>query len=100
MNEQEAYKLLTLASARDNRSVSQFIAAVWATDLRQVSFADAVDALTLFYQEQPNVWLKPGHVIADARRVREMRAVDRGPVFCPSHDGYPLPCHACAEVPC
>jgi hypothetical protein len=102
MNEQEAFALLTLASARDNRTVSQSIAAVWAGDLEFVSFADGAAALTLFYREQPDTWLKPGHVVAGAYRVKDARAIALGPVFCSEHDGYPLPCDRCVrdEVTC
>jgi hypothetical protein len=73
MIEEEAFQLLTLASARDNRTVSQSIAKVWAGDLARVSLDDATAALTLHYQERPDVWLLPGHVIAAARRVRATR---------------------------
>lgn len=73
MDEREAFQLLTLASARDNRTVSQSVAMVWAADLERVALVDAVDALTLHYREQPGVWLQPGHVIAGARRVRVAR---------------------------
>lgn len=72
MEEREAFQLLTLASARDNRTVSQSVAAVWASDLEDVVLEDAVAALTLHYRERPDVWLQPGHVIAGARRVREV----------------------------
>ena len=97
MNELEAFKLLTLASARDNRTVSQSVAAVWAGDLDRVTFADGVDALTLHYREKPDVWLQPGHVVAGAYRVRDARAIAQGPVFCPEHDEYPEPCDRCAR---
>jgi hypothetical protein len=73
MNEPEAFQLLTLASARDNRTVSPSVARVWASDLERVSLADAVEALTLHYRERPDVWLQPGHVVAGVRRVRDRR---------------------------
>ncbi|TFD80696.1 hypothetical protein E3T54_02845 [Cryobacterium sp. Sr8] len=76
MNEPEAFRLLTLASARDNRSVSQSVAMVWAADLARVSITDATAALTLHYQERPDVWLQPGHVITGARRVQALRERD------------------------
>lgn len=77
MNEREAFQLLTLASARDNRTVSQSVARVWAGDLERVRFEDAVEALTLHYRESPGVWLQPGHVIAGVRRVKDQRARDQ-----------------------
>jgi hypothetical protein len=73
MNEQEAFKLLTLASARDNRTVSESVAKVWALDLEWVSFSDGVEALTLHYRETENKWLEPGHVVAGARRAKDAR---------------------------
>lgn len=73
MNEPEAFQLLTLASARDNRTVSQSVAKVWAEDLERVALADAIEGLKIHYREQPEKWLQPGHVIAGARRAREAR---------------------------
>lgn len=71
MDEREAFQLLTLASARDNRTVSQSVAKVWAADLDRIPLPIAIEALTLHYREQPDKWLQPGHVVAGARRVRE-----------------------------
>ena len=53
MNEPEAFQLLTLASARDNRTVSPSVAKVWAADLESIALADAIQALTLHYPERP-----------------------------------------------
>ena len=73
MNEPEAFQLLTLASARDGRTVTQSVAKVWAVDLERVTLPDAVEALTLHYRESDK-WAMPSHIIAGARRVREARA--------------------------
>jgi hypothetical protein len=72
MNEPEAFKLLTLASARDGRKVSPSVAKVWAGDLARVDLDVAVEAATLHYQESSE-WLMPSHVIRNARRVLEAR---------------------------
>lgn len=72
MNEPEAFQLLTLASARDGRTVTQSVAKVWAVDLAWVNLPDAVDALTLHYRESDK-WVMPAHIIGGARRVREAR---------------------------
>ena len=74
MNEQEAFKLLTLASARDGRTVTQSVAAIWANDLDRVNLTDAAEALTLHYRES-TAWAMPHHIIAGVRRVRD--AYDR-----------------------
>lgn len=73
MLESEAFKLLTLASARDGRAVTQAHAKVWADDLGRVDYFDAVEAMKLHYQESDK-WILPAHIIANARRVRELRA--------------------------
>jgi hypothetical protein len=75
MNEPEAFKLLTLASARDGRTVTQAVAKVWASDLDRVYLEDAVEALTMHYRES-TAWAMPGHIIANVRRVREARERD------------------------
>jgi hypothetical protein len=72
MKESEAFQLLTLASARDGRKVSQSVARVWADDLARVDIDVAVEAATLHYRESSD-WLMPVHVIRNARRVLEGR---------------------------
>lgn len=74
MNQQEAFQLLSLASARDGRPVDAATALVWADDLERVAYHEAVDAVKLHFRESTE-WLRPAHVIANVRRVRE--AVDR-----------------------
>lgn len=70
MDLREAFQLLTLASARDGRTVDKEVASVWAEDLRNVNIADAVEAATMHYRES-TAWLMPNHVIANVRRIRE-----------------------------
>jgi hypothetical protein len=72
MIESEAFQLLTLASARDGRKVSQSVARVWAGDLARIDIDVAVEAAKLHYQESSD-WLMPVHVIRNARRVLEAR---------------------------
>jgi hypothetical protein len=72
MDLREAFQLLTLASARDGRTVDQAVAAVWAKDLERVNLDVAVEAATLHYRESSD-WLMPVHVIRNARRVLEGR---------------------------
>jgi hypothetical protein len=100
MEEREAFQLLTLASARDGRTVSQATARVWASDLERVSLEDAVAAAQLHYRESTD-WLMPAHVIRNAKRAAETRLpprmleADAGE--CTDHTGYPLPCIRCQE---
>jgi hypothetical protein len=72
MDLREAFQLLTLASARDGRTVDQAVAAVWAKDLERVDLDVAVEAATIHYRESSD-WLMPAHVIRNARRVLEGR---------------------------
>lgn len=74
MNEPEAFQLLTLASARDGRTVSQSVAAVWAADLWDVSFDDGDAALRTHFRESPGTYLAPGHIIAQVKRQRQGQA--------------------------
>jgi len=76
MDEREAFQLLTLASARDGRTVSQAVARVWASDLERVSLADAVDAAQVHYRESTD-WLLPAHVVRNVNRLRETRLPPR-----------------------
>lgn len=75
MNEPEAFKLLTLASARDNRTVDQPTAKVWATDLKAIDYDEAVAALSLHYSESTD-WLMPAHVVRCVTRLRTKRALE------------------------
>jgi len=75
MNEPEAFKLLTLASARDNRTVDQAIAKVWATDLARIDYHEAVEALRLHYSETTD-WLLPVHVVRCVQRLRTQRRLE------------------------
>lgn len=73
MIEPEAFQLLTLASARDNRAVTPEVAAVWAEDLHDVSAEEGRDALRAHYREKPDVWLMPGHIVEQVKRLRRDR---------------------------
>ena len=66
MDTREAFQLLTLASARDGRTVDAAVASVWADDLIGVSLADAVEAARDHYRES-TAWLMPAHVIERVR---------------------------------
>lgn len=71
MNTQEAFQLLTLASARDGRTVDLAVAAVWADDLADVPFQAAVTAAKAHYR-QSDSWLMPAHIIDHARAARRL----------------------------
>ncbi len=72
VDEQEAFKLLTLASLRDNRTVTQMHAQAWAADLGDVAYRDAEGAVSAHYADTSD-WMMPAHVRAHARAAREQR---------------------------
>ncbi len=76
MQEREAFGLLTLASARDNRAVTAEVARVWAADLHGIDPADAATAMQEHYRERPDVWLLPGHIVQGVRRLRTAREAE------------------------
>ena len=76
VDEREAFQLLTLASARDGRTVSQAVARVWAGDLEGIALGDAVQAQQLHYRESTD-WLLPVHVIRGVKRLHETRLPPR-----------------------
>ena len=75
MEEREAFKLLTLASARDGRTVSRSTAQVWATDLAKIDFDEAAEALSLHYSETSD-WLLPVHVVRCVARIHTQRRLE------------------------
>lgn len=70
MNLKEAWQLLTLASARDGRTVDKEVAIVWADDLAHITIQEAAEAARMHYQ-QSTAWMMPAHVIANVKRIRE-----------------------------
>lgn len=98
MVEHEAFQLLTLASARDGRTVSASVARVWASDLSGIALPDAVAAVQQHFRESTD-WLLPAHVVRNVARLREsrlpLRSLEASSRECSSHAGYPLPCLRC-----
>lgn len=78
METREAFQLLTLASARDGRTVDAAVATVWADDLAEVSLADGVTAARAHYRESSD-WLMPAHILRWVRHQSPTRAVTMSP---------------------
>lgn len=78
METREAFQLLTLASARDGRTVDAAVATVWADDLAEVSLADGVTAARAHYRESSD-WLMPAHILRWVRHQSPARAVTMSP---------------------
>jgi hypothetical protein len=69
MNRAEAATLLTLAAARDRRTIGDADVAAWAEDLADIAFVEARAALTRFFRTSTE-WLKPAHIIELVKAIR------------------------------
>jgi hypothetical protein len=96
MNQHEVGKVVARIQAGDNRTVDKVTVAHWTEMIGHLRFEDALEAVVTHFRES-TAYLMPAHVIANARRVSEQRAVTAGGVYCDSHAWYPLPCERCAE---
>lgn len=78
MTPDQANELLKVASVYDGRKPSELAADVWAADLSDagVEPLDAAHAIRAHYRDQPDTWIKPGHVIALAREARRARTAN------------------------
>lgn len=92
METREAFQLLTLASARDGRTVDVSVAAVWADDLADVTLADAVSAARDHYRES-STWLMPSHIIDRLKSMRRaalpLTMSEEAPENCGAHRRLP-----------
>lgn len=78
MDTREVHRLLVQASAIDGRIVTDLAVGAWV-DTRGIASVDldeAIAALNMHRAEKPGVWLEPGHILANVRRVREERDRD------------------------
>jgi hypothetical protein len=96
VNQAEVVKVVARIQAGDNRTVDEVTVAHWTEMIGHLRFEDALEAVVTHFRESTS-YLMPAHVIANARRVSEQRAVTAGGVFCEVHAWYPLPCDRCAE---
>lgn len=97
MNKVEIAKLLTIASMIDNRTVGPETVQEWHRVIGNLDFEPARDAVEQHFRESTS-YLLPAHVTAQVRRVREVKALAGGPVECPDHPYYPLPCDKCSRL--
>lgn len=72
MNRQQAAILLSLAAARDRRTIGDADVMAWAEDLTSIEFDDAREAVTRHYRASTD-WLMPAHVVSIVKIIREER---------------------------
>ncbi len=58
----------------DGRQVDEATLAYWFEGIGHLPVSDALDAVLMHRQEAPGVWIDIGHVLANAKRVREAKA--------------------------
>lgn len=96
MNQAEVVKVVARIQAGDNRTVDEVTVAHWTEMIGHLKFEDALEGVVTHFRES-TAYLMPAHVIANARRAGEVRAVSAGGVYCTDHAWYPLPCDRCAD---
>jgi hypothetical protein len=72
MTRAEVATLLTLAAARDRRTIGQADVAAWFEDLGDLNYADAREALGDHFRESTD-WLMPAHIRTRVRIIRDRR---------------------------
>lgn len=86
MDAVEAAALLTLASLRDNRKVTEETAMAWAEDLSDIDFDDAKAALSRHFGHSTE-YLMAGHIRECVKAIRAERGAPR------RIDELPLPAY-------
>ena len=100
MTRQECAKVLAKIQLGDNRQVDKLTLEEWFDTIGHLPFAPAIEAVRMHRQESTD-YLQPAHVIRNVRRLEEralpLRVLEASANECPTHHGYPLPCHRCQE---
>ena len=73
MNLEETAVLLGAVAAYDRRHVGESDVESWQRILADVSYPDALDAITDYFANATDGYLKPGHVVAYVKRLRKAR---------------------------
>jgi hypothetical protein len=76
MNKVEVAKLMTRASAMDNRIVTEEKVEAWFEVLHSVPYEFAVQAVNNHFKESTD-YLLPAHIVAGARHARDRRERDQ-----------------------
>ena len=79
MNKTDVAKLLTIASAVDNRRITEAAVNVWHDLIGHLDAEVAFEALRSFRRTQPGVYLEPGHILAEIRKAKDAQGVSYHP---------------------
>lgn len=83
MTRDEVVDLLSLAAARDRRTVGKADVMAWHQDIGDLPFADAREAIGIHFRESTD-WLMPAHVRRIVARLRDERGGVPGPGLSPA----------------
>jgi hypothetical protein len=73
MNTQEVAQVLVKVQQGDSRKTDRTVLVYWEEVIGHLRLDDALQGVLMHRQEQPGVWLEPGHVVRNAARAREAR---------------------------
>jgi hypothetical protein len=73
MNGEELGKVLAEVQVGDNRKIDSLVLTVWRTAIGSLQFGDAVEAVRMHRAERPDVYIGPGHVLANVRVILRRR---------------------------
>jgi hypothetical protein len=88
MTPAEAAKLLTIASAYDNRKPDADQARAWALILDDIRYEDA-QVVVIEHFRRSRDWLMPVDIIAGVKRIRAKRIAEHPPVIPPEKAHFP-----------
>lgn len=74
MTREEFHALLTRLQVLDNRQVDRVTADAWWPIIGHLRYDDALEALNNHFRDNPDTYLRPGHIAQGARRIREARS--------------------------
>lgn len=76
MNSREVSIVLAKIVLGDNRQTDDAVFAYWVEGIGGLKLEDALAAVAEHRREHPGVWLDVGHVVAGARRAKDIRDRD------------------------
>lgn len=73
MTREELNALLTRLQVLDNRQVDRLTADAWWPIVGHLRYDDALEAMHNHFRDNPDIYLKPGHIAVGARSLRDSR---------------------------
>ncbi|MDJ0336429.1 hypothetical protein QMG83_14475 [Salinibacterium sp. G-O1] len=91
MNDHELARVVARIQAGDNRTVDRVTMSHWKEIIGHLPVTDAMTAIVMHFRES-TAYLTPAHIVANARRLSEQRALEAPPIDdAPIGSGWPKP---------